>query len=115
MKGTNMNRALMPHRGTARVVGILILGGYLSYGLGSSITTAMTSAPGYLPQAAGSPTIAAAALMMLVNSGVVIAIGILLYPVLRAQSPRIALGYVATRLFATPQATSPVSAERVLS
>lgn len=94
-----MNRTLAPRRRTARAVGILILGGYLSYGIGSSITTATTTASGYQPGPADSLTIAAGALMMLVNSGLVIGIGILLYPVLRAHSPRIAIGYAATRLF----------------
>ena len=94
-----MTRPLAPQKRTARAVGILILGGYLSYGVGSSIATAITTAPGYLPQPTTSTAIALGALMMLVNSGLVIGIGILMYPVLKAHSSRIALGYVATRLF----------------
>ena len=94
-----MNATVGAHKRTARAVGILILGGYLTYGLGSSITTAITTAPGYLPQASGGSTVAAGALMMLVNSALVIGVGVLLYPVLRVHSTTIALGYAATRLF----------------
>ena len=94
-----MIRALAPQKRTARAVGILILGGYLSYGLGSSISTAITTAPDYLPEPTSSTIIALGAMMMLINSGLVIGIGILMYPVLRAHSLRIALGYLATRLF----------------
>src|SRR3546814_556046 len=94
-----MNRIAEPQKRIARAVGILILGGYLAYGAGSSIVTGLTSAPDYLPGSADSVTIAAGGLMMLVNSALVIAIGVLLYPVLRRFSPRIALGYFGTRVF----------------
>lgn len=61
-----------------RLAGILFLSAFLAYGIGSSI---------------GST------LLMLLNSAIVIAIGVLLYPPLAAQSPRVALAYLSTRLW----------------
>ncbi len=76
-------------RTTARAVGILMLTAFLLYGIGSSIAT--TAAPG--------PLLTVGALMMLVNSVAVIAIGALLLRVLRTPTPAIAAGYFATRIF----------------
>lgn len=94
-----MNRIVEPRRRSARAVGILILGGYLAYGVGSSIVTGITGAPDYLAGPADSEAITIGALMMLVNSALVIAIGALMYPILRHISPGIALGYFGTRMF----------------
>jgi hypothetical protein len=67
-----------------------MLGAFLCYGVGSAVATAAAPAHG---------AVAVGALMMLVNSGLVICIGVLLYPVLRRYSELVATGYLATRLF----------------
>ncbi len=76
-------------RTAARIVGGLMLAAFLLYGVGSSIALA-----------AGSSTlVAAGVVMMLLNSVAVIAIGALMLPVLRPIAPRVAVGYLATRIF----------------
>jgi len=67
-----------------------MLAAFLLYGIGTSLaaTAAVDSAPRGIGVA-----------MMLVNTGVVIAIGAFLYPILRPHSPAVAVGYLATRLF----------------
>jgi hypothetical protein len=76
-------------RGTARTVGTLFLAGFFLYGIGTSIAT--TASPGGL--------LTAGAVMMLLNSVAVIAIGALVLPVLRPHAPAVAVGYLATRIF----------------
>jgi Domain of unknown function (DUF4386) len=83
-------------RRTARTVGILMLAAYLAYGIGSAIATgiAASAEPG-----ASSAALEAAALSMLLNSAMVIAIGLLMFPILRRHDRAIALGYLFTRIF----------------
>ncbi len=76
-------------RTIARTVGTLMLAAFLLYGIGSSIAT--TAAPGAL--------LTTGAVMMLLNSVAVIAIGALMLPVLRPSTPAVAIGYLATRVF----------------
>jgi Domain of unknown function (DUF4386) len=86
-------------RGTARAVGVLVLGGYLTYGVGSAVATGIASAPDYLSRVASSIAFPAAAVLMLVNSALVMGIGALMFPILRRHSPAVAVGYLATRVF----------------
>ena len=76
-------------RTTARAVGALMLAAFLLYGVGSSIAIAAE---------AGALVITGVA-MMLLNSIAVIAIGALMLPILRAHTPAVAFGYLATRVF----------------
>ncbi|WP_461171432.1 DUF4386 domain-containing protein [Arthrobacter sp. Z1-9] len=76
-------------RKTARTVGILMLAAFFLYGIGSSIATA--ASPG--------PLLTIGAVMMLLNSVAVIAIGAMMLPVLRPHAPAVAAGYLATRIF----------------
>ena len=76
-------------RTTARTVGTLLLAAFFLYGIGSSI--AMTATPGVL--------LTTGTVMMLLNSIAVVAIGALMWRVLRATAPTIAVGYLATRVF----------------
>ena len=88
------------HRGTAVSVGLLILLGYLAYGPATAMIESMLSAPNALPALAASTTaLAVLALLMLVNSAAVVAIGVLLYRVAKPHGAGIALGYVAARIF----------------
>jgi len=77
-------------RTTARRVGVLMLSAFFLYGIGSSIATTAEAA---------SPLLTIGAVMMLLNSAAVVAIGILVVPVLRPTAPKIAISYLATRIF----------------
>ena len=83
-------------RRTARIVGILFLGGYLAYGVGSVLAT------GNVPSAdrSGSTGLfVTGAALMLLNSAFVIGIGVLMFPILRAHNKAVAAGYLGTRIF----------------
>lgn len=86
---TNRSAARITARTTARIVGTLFLAAFLLYGVGNSIATTGTS----------SVLLTTGVVMMLLNSAGVIAIGALMLPILRAHSPAIAVGYLATRIF----------------
>ena len=79
----------MNTRTIARTIGTFMLAAFLLYGIGSSIAT--TAAPGAL--------LTTGAVMMLLNSVAVVAIGALMLPILRPHTPAIAAGYLATRIF----------------
>jgi hypothetical protein len=83
-------------RRTARIVGVLFLAGYVAYGVGSLIATPIVrSADG-----GGSTALfVTGAALMLLNSVLVIGIGVLMFPILRAHNKAIAAGYLATRIF----------------
>ena len=80
-------------RRTARVVGMLILGGYLTYGVGTPIATGIAAAPDSLSTVSGSTLFTASAMWMLLNSALVIGIGALMLPILRPHNTNIALGF----------------------
>ena len=83
-------------RRTARIVGVLFLAGFLSYGVGNLIAT------GNVRSADGSGSTAllvTGAALMLLNSAFVIGIGVLMFPILRPHNKDIAAGYVGTRIF----------------
>ncbi len=77
-------------RTTARIIGILFLAAFFLYGIGTSVATNAT---------AGSAPLVIGVGMMLLNSGAVITIGALVYPVVRPHSPAVAVGYLAARIF----------------
>ena len=80
-------------RRTARIVGVLFLAGFLAYGVGSVIATG--NADG-----SGSTTLfVTGAALMLLNSTLVIGIGVLMFPILRPHNQAIAAGYLGTRIF----------------
>ena len=79
-------------RRTARIVGMLILGGYLTYGVGSAIATGIAAAPDYLSSVSTSTLFTASAVWMLLNSALVIGIGALMLPILRPHQQEHRLG-----------------------
>jgi Domain of unknown function (DUF4386) len=82
-------------RRTARIVGVLVLAGYL-YGVGSLIATGIVDSG----ERGDSTTLFVAGLaLMLLNSAVVIGIGVLMFPILRVHSKTSAAGYLGTRIF----------------
>ena len=80
-------------RRTARIVGVLFLGGYLAYGVGSVIATGNADSSG------STALLVTGAALMLLNSAFVIGIGVLMFPILRPHNQAIAAGYLGTRIF----------------
>jgi hypothetical protein len=98
-KARNMNTPTQSNRRTARVVGILILAAFLTYGIGSAIATSIAATPEHSALVPGNALFTGGAVLMVANSAVVIGIGVLMYPVLRTHNQRVAHGYIATRIF----------------
>lgn len=87
------------YRATARTVGALFLAAILAYGVGNGLIVSALAAPDHLSSVtAHSTQVAAGALLMVINSAVVAAIGVMLVPVLRQHSERVALGYLGSRI-----------------
>jgi Domain of unknown function (DUF4386) len=80
-------------RAASRAVGILILGAFLTYGIGSTVAIANAGAGG------SRALLSAGVASMLVNSGMVIAIGALVFPIVSRYSRPIAGLYLGTRIF----------------
>ena len=83
-------------RRTARIVGVLFLAGYLAYGVGSLIAKGVVNSAD--PSSSTALFVTGAALMLL-NSALVIGIGVLMFPILRPHNKAIAAGYLGTRIF----------------
>lgn len=83
-------------RRTARIVGILVLAGYLTYGVGNLIATGIVRSA---DRSGSTALFATGAALMLLNSAAVIGIGVLMFPILRAHNKAIAAGYLGTRIF----------------
>jgi Domain of unknown function (DUF4386) len=83
-------------RRTARIVGVLFLAGYLTYGVGNLIATGIVDSGDRSDSTALFVTGIA---LMLLNSAFVIAIGVLMLPILRPHNKAIAAGYLGTRIF----------------
>src|SRR5438105_13189065 len=82
-------------RRTARIVGVLVLAGYL-YGVGSLIATGIVDSG---DRSSSTALFVIGAALMLLNSAIVIGIGVLMFPILRAHSEATATGYLGTRIF----------------
>lgn len=72
----------------ARIIGAFFLVAFLLYGVGSAIATSAEP---------GSASVTIGVVMMLLNSVVVVAIGVLMLPILRPHSPAAAIGYAIAR------------------
>ena len=83
-------------RRTARIVGVLVLAGYLTYGVGNLIATGIVDSG---ERGDSTASFVAGIALMLLNSAVVIGIGVLMFPILRAHSKATAAGYLGTRIF----------------
>jgi Domain of unknown function (DUF4386) len=81
--------------GTSRIIGTLFLAGFLTYGVGNAMATTIAG-----PAGQGSRGfLVLGALLMLINSAVVISIGVLMRPILHPYNKAVAVGYLATRVF----------------
>jgi hypothetical protein len=93
---TTSTRKTSSVRRTARMVGVLILAGYLAYGPGSPIAAGIVHS-GH--RSSSTALFVTGAALMLLNSAFVIGIGVLMFPILRAHNKAIAAGYLGTRIF----------------
>ena len=88
----------MTHRAAARVVGALFITATGSIILSVVLLEPVVDAPDFLTQASVSEArVAAGVLLELVNNIAVVGIAVVMYPVLKPFSERLALGYVAAR------------------
>lgn len=89
------------YRWNARIVGVLIILGYLTYGIpqGTHIQPLTTAADPLAAIAANPTQLILGALIMAINSAAVIGISLFIYPIVRQYNKTVAVGYVATRIF----------------
>src|SRR4051794_29405082 len=83
-------------RQTARIVGVLFLAGYLTYGVGNLIATGIVDSD---DRSNSTALFVTGTVLMLLNSAIVIGIGVLMLPILRPHDKAIAAGYLGTRIF----------------
>jgi uncharacterized protein DUF4386 len=83
-------------RRTARIVGVLFLAGFLTYGVGNLIATGVVRSA---DRSGSTALFVTGAALMLLNSALVIGIGVLMVPILRPHNRAIAAGYLGTRIF----------------
>jgi len=83
-------------RRTARIVGALFLAGYVAYGVGSLVATPIVDSG---DRGDSTALFATGAALMLLNSAIVIGIGVLMLPILRPHNKAVAAGYLGTRIF----------------
>ena len=87
------------YRKTAIVAGVLFLAGYLGIFLGSAIYSPVVDAPDYLSVIFPNKTqVVLGMFIELINDVAVIGIPIVLYPVFKKYSERLALGYFGLRM-----------------
>jgi len=83
----------------SRVIGALFLAGFLVYGAGSSMTTAVVGRSGFLADVPPVHSLLAlGAFLMLLNTAVDLAKAVLLFPVMRRDGLRTALAYFAAMI-----------------
>jgi len=86
------------HRTTARVVGLCFLAAMAGSLIGGGLLETILSAPDYLLAAAEHQTqLIVGVLLELVNATAVLAIGFLMFPVLKKHNEQLAVGYLAIR------------------
>jgi hypothetical protein len=83
-------------RQIARIVGVLFLAGFLTYGIGNLMATGIVDSGD--PSDSTALFVTGTALMLL-NSAFVIGIGVLMFPILRPHDKATAMGYLGTRIF----------------
>ena len=87
------------YRKTAIITGILFLAGYLGIFLGSAFYAPILDAPDYLSQIYPNKSqVITGMLIELINDVAVIGIPVMLFPILKKYSDRLALGYFGFRL-----------------
>lgn len=85
---------------TGRLVGALFLSAFVFYGVGALLVESVTTQPDVLAAVSNHPLrLSGGAFLMLLNSVVVAAIGVLVYRVLGNRSPMTASTYLVARAF----------------
>jgi Domain of unknown function (DUF4386) len=83
----------------SRLIGALFLSAFLLYGVGFALVTSVTGAPDFLATMSAHQTILTiGAVLMLLNSVAVVALGVLFFPILERHGKRTALAYLAARI-----------------
>jgi hypothetical protein len=83
----------------SRLIGALFLSAILFYGVGDALVTSVVGTPASLSRlSAHQATLNLGALLMLVNSVVVVALGVLFFPILKKHDRRTAVAYLASRV-----------------
>jgi hypothetical protein len=89
---------MMSDRQAARVAGLLFITATVPFSLSVALLAPVLESADYLTQLANNPSrVSVGVLLEIVNHVSVVAISIVLYPVLRRSSQRVAVGYVAAR------------------
>jgi hypothetical protein len=87
-------------RGTAVAAGLLLLGAFVTYGGGTALVNSVLTADDPASAlATGELALRVGAILMLTDALFVAMIGVLLYSVGRRIDERVAVGYLATRIF----------------
>jgi hypothetical protein len=87
-------------RGTAVAAGLLLLGAFVTYGGGTALVNSVLTADDPASAlATGELALRVGAILMLTDALFVAVIGVLLYSVGRRIDERVAVGYLATRIF----------------
>ena len=86
-------------KASARMVGLLFLVATATYMIGSGLLASVMAVPDYLAQVyPNQAQVFTGALLQLVDTAAVVAIGLIMFPILKRHSPTLALSYVATRV-----------------
>ncbi|CAM4183685.1 DUF4386 domain-containing protein [Corallococcus exiguus] len=80
----------------SRSLGVLFLLPFFAYGIGTALVTSALKDPEQLAEQ--RTLFVGGALLLLLNSLLVVGIGVLFFPILRERSPGIAVAYVCTRV-----------------
>ncbi len=84
---------------TAITVGIFYLAAMVTYSVGNGLIQSILGAPDHLAAVpANSQLVVIGALLMLINSAIVIGHGIMMHPILKQHSERIPVGYLSARI-----------------
>jgi hypothetical protein len=90
---------MQKNKTVSRIVGGLFLAAMLTYGVGSGLVDSVLNSSDPLTAVANNgTTFTAGAVLMFLNSAVVIGIGVLMLPILRRYNERVANTYLATRI-----------------
>jgi hypothetical protein len=88
----------MSDRNAARVAGALFIAATVPFSISVAVLAPLLESPDFLALIAGHPgRVSAGILLELTNHVAVVGIAVVLYPILRRDSERLALGYVVAR------------------
>lgn len=87
------------YRSTATVVGMVWLAGFVLAVVGNRLILSILGAPNYLSMlSATRMQVAIGGVLMLIGSAAEVALGVLMFPILKQHNERIALGYLGSKI-----------------